>query len=290
MPEEVGNEANHGFEKQAPSIDLGINLVATQWTEENDSFDDQYDKDAKYPEVNGGNEEWYKEGENTLTVSTAAHLVDFAKRVNEGNTFEGKTITLANDIALDGVSNWAPIGTWDNPFKGEFDGAGHTVSQFFFDQTTATEINVAGFFGNINGATIKNLTVDGSLKATAYAEKTYSCGGICGYSMGTSKIENCVNKVTIDGTSIANDENALLALGGILGTSAANSGNSVTISQCTNEGAIVCGNAESLGGCVAGGITAITGEGITVTNCTGNAEVTSNNSETTFVDKVAVAG
>ena len=51
MPTTVGNEANHKTGVTAPSIDLGISVVATQYTHENDSFDNQYDKDAKYPIV-----------------------------------------------------------------------------------------------------------------------------------------------------------------------------------------------------------------------------------------------
>ena len=51
MPTTVGNEANYKVAEgiTAPSIDLGINVVATQLTYENDSFNDQYDKDAEYP-------------------------------------------------------------------------------------------------------------------------------------------------------------------------------------------------------------------------------------------------
>ena len=49
MPTTVGNEANHKTEVTAPSIDLGISVVATQYTHESDSADNQYDKDAGYP-------------------------------------------------------------------------------------------------------------------------------------------------------------------------------------------------------------------------------------------------
>ena len=51
MPTTVGNEANHMTGKTAPSINLGINVAATQDTVENDSFDNTYDKDAVYPIV-----------------------------------------------------------------------------------------------------------------------------------------------------------------------------------------------------------------------------------------------
>ena len=51
MPTDVGNDANYKVAEgiTAPSIDLGINVVATQLTYENDSFGNEYDEDAEYP-------------------------------------------------------------------------------------------------------------------------------------------------------------------------------------------------------------------------------------------------
>ena len=46
MPETVGNEANAKPGTVAPSINLGITVVATQLEAENDSFDNTYDHDA----------------------------------------------------------------------------------------------------------------------------------------------------------------------------------------------------------------------------------------------------
>ena len=52
MPKSVGNEANYDAAvAEAPVINLGINVVATQYTYESDSFDGTYDKNAQYPEV-----------------------------------------------------------------------------------------------------------------------------------------------------------------------------------------------------------------------------------------------
>ncbi|MBQ7010643.1 MAG: hypothetical protein IJN63_02960, partial [Clostridia bacterium] len=51
MPTTIGNEANHNGTK-VPVINLGINIVATQYTSETDSFGKDYDKDATYPDVN----------------------------------------------------------------------------------------------------------------------------------------------------------------------------------------------------------------------------------------------
>ena len=51
MPESVGNEANAISTEKAASINFGLNVVATQYTHERDSFDNTYDKDAVYPIV-----------------------------------------------------------------------------------------------------------------------------------------------------------------------------------------------------------------------------------------------
>ena len=58
MPEETGNEANYKVTDEAsipakykPNIELGVQLVATQDTYEEDTFDDQYDVNAQYPTI-----------------------------------------------------------------------------------------------------------------------------------------------------------------------------------------------------------------------------------------------
>lgn len=51
MPETVGNEANAISAEKAASINFGLNVVATQYTVESDSYGNTYDKDAKYPDV-----------------------------------------------------------------------------------------------------------------------------------------------------------------------------------------------------------------------------------------------
>lgn len=268
MPEDVGNAANHGTGKPAPEIYMGINLVATQDTVEKDSFGTDYDADAKYPEVAGGDENWYNETATELTISTAAHLVDLAKRVNEGETFAGKTITLANDIALDGVSNWTPIGTFDNPFKGTFDGAGYTVSGMMINRESTEDV---GFFGTIYGATITHLTVSGNITVGTSAlidNHDYHIGGICAYADGNSTIEKCTNKSNIKVAD--NDVEAYwptIYIAGIVG--AVNSG---SISDCLNTGSIT--SDEAYPGAYVGGITSVLTGGQSVKNSVNVGQVT----------------
>ena len=54
MPTSVGNEANYKTGTVAPSITMGVNLVATQEVKESDSFNNTYDKDATYPVLGMG--------------------------------------------------------------------------------------------------------------------------------------------------------------------------------------------------------------------------------------------
>ena len=51
MPKSVGNEANYKTGTTPPFIDMGVELVATQLTYENDSFGNDYDENAALPVV-----------------------------------------------------------------------------------------------------------------------------------------------------------------------------------------------------------------------------------------------
>ncbi len=87
MPTTVGNEANHDGEN-IPSIEMGVNLFATQFTYEEDSFGKDYDEDAVYTDV---------------TVANAAEL---ETAINTGNKIIGiqGTITLTKSLGATGVT------------------------------------------------------------------------------------------------------------------------------------------------------------------------------------------
>ena len=90
MPTTVGNEANHKKDATAPSIDLGISVVATQDTVESDSFDEQYDKDATYPVIVSNQQQ----ANDAITNATD-------KKANISIASD-QTITLDNGIANEG--------------------------------------------------------------------------------------------------------------------------------------------------------------------------------------------
>ena len=84
-----------------------------------------------------------------------------------------------------------------NPYKGTFDGQGHTLT---VNYTTETG-KFPSPFPNIEGATIKNLHVAGSIVST-----TAHAGGVVSASWGTDVIENVWVSATISSTGQSWDE------------------------------------------------------------------------------------
>ena len=103
MAETVGNEANHNG-TNIPTINFGINVLATQFTYENDSFGNQYDKDAEYkePSISVATFEqlkaaFAKGGSVELTADIAiTELVTIPAGVEVYLDMNGKTITPAS--------------------------------------------------------------------------------------------------------------------------------------------------------------------------------------------------
>ena len=101
---------------------------------------------------------WYDDGTaHTYQISNAAQLAGLAKLVNDGTNFDGKTIELSTDINLNSME-WKPIGTLDKPFKGEFNGNGHWISNFVISDPAAT---YQGLFGYCESAKIYNFNMTG---------------------------------------------------------------------------------------------------------------------------------
>ncbi len=71
-------------------------------------------------------------------IKTGAQLAYFAASVNGGEKYDSQSIRLEADIDLNG-SEWIPVGNAVNPFSGNFDGNGKTVSNFKIKLEDATE-------------------------------------------------------------------------------------------------------------------------------------------------------
>jgi uncharacterized repeat protein (TIGR02543 family) len=103
----------------------------------------------------------------------------------------GKTFRQTADITLS--QTFTPIGaqgTYGKNFKGTYDGGDKTISGL----TVNTDKQHAGLFGEVRGATIKNVrlispTVNTSFNGSGNGG-TYA-GALVGYAMESSKVENC---------------------------------------------------------------------------------------------------
>ena len=145
------------------------------------------------------------ESNGSYTVYNADGLLNVAKLVNGGKT--DINITLDKNIDLTG-KGWTPIGTsFDNSYKGTFDGGGHTITGL----TVTTNDQFVGLFGWLNRAgTVKNVVMEG-IQITS--NHMFGCtGGVVGYSWGT--IENCSVSGSVSGTD---------CVGGVVGSQKAGS-------------------------------------------------------------------
>lgn len=119
-------------------------------------------------------------------------------------------------------SKQSPIGTSaDAPFKGVFDGNGHTISGL-----TLTGSHNVALFGVINGATIENLTVEGSVTATGN-----NVGGIVGFAYMNCTVWNCTADITVSGANGT-------GIGGVVGKIGGSTVGTFVLEDCTNLGIV----------------------------------------------------
>lgn len=167
-------------------------------------------------------------------ISTADGLKWFRDKVNNAKTSDETKIcaVLKADIDLNNEP-WTPIGIGEDtgkedlPYSGTFDGNGHTISGlnvYYGDKN-------GGLFCYVKSATIKNLTVAGSVTYSSGDGIAY--GGIVGCA-DSSTIENCTNRCTVTGGWYA---------GGIVGWAA-----NTTITGCANFGNISISGSNCVGG------------------------------------------
>lgn len=116
-----------------------------------------------------------------LIIRTVEDWNAFAASVANGNTYEGKTVVMANDIGRGYEPVKTMVGTEEHPFRGTFDG-NHNVLY----------VNIDGYesgaapFHCIEGATIRSLNVQGAVRG---ADMT---AGLVGYAQGdNNRIEQC---------------------------------------------------------------------------------------------------
>lgn len=154
--------------------------------------------------------------ETTIFIHTEQELIDIAAKVNEGlDEYTYANIELTTNLDLKG-KRWTPIGKSEIlPFRGVFNGNGHTIRNFIVN---GKKSEVSGLFGYIKGAVIQNLQVDCIVHGGTYA------GALAGIN-DDSKILGCHAAVKGD---------AQYCFGGLVGKNSGQIEQSTCIGQAQN--------------------------------------------------------
>lgn len=228
-------------------------------------------KDGTWTDSGNYRTTWYDDNPNAIefTLNDAADLAGLAVLVNNGNTFAGKTITLAAGKTFDLSTHfWTPI--LGNPkdsatyFQGTFDGNSESRTTI----TGLTILNASGYnglFALVNSATIRDIEISKGYISAA-SGSNIKVGGIVGYACGTTKITNC----SFDGTIATGDSSSSSYnyFGGIVGET----NSQVTIENCRTDGTIF-GNGTYMGGIVGRNYGTSAEIDVTITGCTNEAEL-----------------
>ena len=169
MPETVGNEANAISTEEAASISFGLNVLATQYTTESDSFGTQYDKDATYPVIVSNQQQ----ANDAITNATD-------KKVNI-SIASGQTITLDNGIANEGTKarditfvgdGTQTVDVVEKAISAEGGQLNYQRGSTFTFENLTIQAGEGSFDGIVcNELTYKNCTIKGKL--TLYGKATF---------------------------------------------------------------------------------------------------------------------
>lgn len=166
-------------------------------------------------------------------IGTAEDWKEFCELHNNGSD-QKLNAELTADIVVDG-NIMVGINGGGKPYRGVFDGKGHKL-------TVAYELNEERVapFRRINGATIKNLVVEGTINTSS----KLAAGLVGGLWQSGSLIQNCVSYVVITDTYGGDATH-----GGICGSFEDVNGAN-TIENCAFLGTINAPNREGCGGIV----------------------------------------
>ncbi|MBO4841722.1 MAG: C10 family peptidase [Bacteroidaceae bacterium] len=112
----------------------------------------------------------------TITIASAENWMNFCNDVASGNTYSDKIVKMTANIT---TSTWM-----SGTFSGIFDGNGHTLNVTVPEDNT----DYLAPFRTIRGATIKNLTLSGSVATGG----KYAAGLVGEVTGKNNHIENCV--------------------------------------------------------------------------------------------------
>ena len=210
---------------------------------------------------------------NPYLICTVQDLVDLAIYVNGGNATNGRYWKMMNDLDLQGIIGFPIIGDVCNSFQGHFDGNYKVISNLTLNGITY----YTGLFARISNAEIKNLGIEacqitgpewvGALSGTvadiSIIENCYATGSVTGTGDFVGGLIGSCNSSTITNSYAICNMSGISAVGGLVGTGAAN---------CIIDKSHASGNVLSADGWT-GGLVGV-GTIISITDCYATGNIT----------------
>ena len=190
-----------------------------------------YAEDVYFPAYNGDGSV-----DAPFLITTPVELATLAELVNAGDAdYNDRCYKLDNDISLsdygagyNDAKGWIPIGKTGNTFKGDFNGAGYTITGLYINDDTLSN---AGLFGFVQNGTVRNLNI-----ADANIIGGNGVGGVVGCLSGN--VASC----SVMGTIVGGN-----GVGGVAGYFYGARATSVTNSNVSGS---VTGSGNNVGGVV----------------------------------------
>ena len=219
-----------------------------------------------------------KKDETAFELYTAAHLVAFAKDVNEGKLTEYVYAKLYADVDISGMG-WEPIGNAEHPFNGTFDGQNNTVKgltnkgytpaeKLWGISTNAKNRGTAyGFFGVVGDVT----------KKASYAAITIQ-------NIKFENVDISISNSNMLGIAVGADIKAAK-----IGDTKVNPSynGDITIQNITTTGSLICTNGSTVGG-IAGKFETM--GTLTLSKCENGAALTLSNEDGTDIKAGGILG
>jgi len=210
---------------------------------------------------------------NPYQIATLNNLYWIAYQTNHNwNQFSGQYFIQTVDIDASSTSTWFPNGSggyfgWEPIFgngasvwfKGSYDGQVHTISGLFINRLIENDI---GFFGKIDGGTIKNLGLTNVSITGGGNSNGANVGGLTGYLVDGATIKNCYVSGSVSGYD---------GIGGLIGQDYGYSGAN-TVINCHSSCTVSVTNSEG------GGLIGIS-LGSKVSNCYSTGSVLGSNAQ-----------
>ena len=217
-----------------------------------------------------GDLSWYSAGDGTqgnpYQIPSYDALIAMQQAVATNADYRSACYVQTADIDGTGKGAFAGIGVYDatptggTPFTGTYDGQGYKIKNIDF-----TQRNYGGVFNQVNGGTIKNLTVS-----------NITCSAFSSGEFGFAIVGNAGNGATLtnlvaEGVFASENQPATHNVAGIVIRTSAG-GNGTLIKDCTNN-ATLYGNYTKIGGICVLTQVKVAGGVVTFDGCVNNGDI-----------------